>query len=516
MGGPPRGPPRPGPLGHAADRAGRRREAALRGPEGGEGAGPGPVPVTVLTGFLGSGKTTVLGHLLRSGAAGGKRLGVLVNDFGEVNIDADLIREQSVGELPMVELSNGCVCCTASGDVLDSLDGLLAAGPVDHIVLETSGVTSPEQLIDVLASPYVRRKVWLAGIVTVVDAGAFSPECYRSVAARHQLTLADVVVLNKVDLLGTEEEVDYLQTLVRELVGREVPVLEARQGRVPPAALLDLDGIEVPDGGGGRGRPGAERCADAGCGRCGGGGEAAGCSTAGRGGDPHMEVDGLQAVTFARAGLVSLAKFQTAMGTMLPASVLRIKGHVHFDVLPKQRYAIQMSGRQKFDLQEAGERDAAAASISLVIIGRGIRGLGLARTFEECLAAPGPGPAAGGPGVLPRAAAKSRASAFRAKVNADSRFQELAPDGEVVYFALEGIAYHEIPPAEMNYALLSAINADPRAPCFLTHTHLDGEPVLRFDARCDVGIDQLVQVVHAHAGNVLAQTFFANFCCDFR
>ena len=183
------------------------------------------IPATVVTGFLGAGKTSLIQHLLRT--AGGRRLALVVNEFGEVGIDGEILKGcgiSSCAETDIVELANGCICCTVADDFLPTIEALLGRPrPPDHIVIETSGLALPKPLVRAFNWPEVRTRVTVDGVVTVVDgpavaAGRFAADPAAVAAQRagdaalghddpleelfaDQLACADLVVLNKTDLM---------------------------------------------------------------------------------------------------------------------------------------------------------------------------------------------------------------------------------------------------------------------------------------------------------------------------
>lgn len=198
-------------------------------------AGPAgaSVPVLVLAGFLGAGKTTLLNHLLGNGI--GVRIGVIVNDFGDVGIDALLVAAQADG---VVDLGNGCVCCAVDGDEFDTVLARLTAraAPVDAVVIEASGLAEPRTLIRMIAGSPVPT-VRYGGLVEVVDAEAFSRTRAAHPELDSHLRLADLVVLGKTDL-AAPAAVEEVRAALARLCG-PVPVVEACRGRVDPALLFD-------------------------------------------------------------------------------------------------------------------------------------------------------------------------------------------------------------------------------------------------------------------------------------
>lgn len=191
------------------------------------------IPVVVIAGFLGSGKTTLLNHLLRAGR--GTRIGVVVNDFGSINVDAMAVAGQVDS---MVSLGNGCLCCVTDTEGLDTVLAQLSrpSAGIDVVVIEASGLAEPPAMIRMLLASENRR-IEYGGLVEVVDGAEFerTRECHPELA-RH-LRIADLVVLNKTDRLAPEER-DRLVATVRELSGGR-PVLPTTHGRVDPALLFD-------------------------------------------------------------------------------------------------------------------------------------------------------------------------------------------------------------------------------------------------------------------------------------
>ncbi|KRR06231.1 GTPase [Bradyrhizobium jicamae] len=199
-----------------------------------------PVPVLLITGFLGAGKTTVVNHLLAHAA--GRRIAAVVNDFGAVNIDAELIAGASDG---VVSLSNGCICCSLEGDLLRTLATLLRRDPrPEFIVIETSGVADPADIVRNLMDPLIWREAPLETVLCVVDATTTPEKLNGEALLRSQVRAADIVAFSKVDLVDAAGS-QQLREAIRALHPAAV-VVDAVHGEVPAALLFPVDVDRVP------------------------------------------------------------------------------------------------------------------------------------------------------------------------------------------------------------------------------------------------------------------------------
>jgi cobalamin biosynthesis protein CobW len=227
------------------------------------------VPCTVITGFLGSGKTTLIRHVLQN--AGDKRLAIIVNEFGDVGIDGEIFKSCGIENCPaenVVELANGCICCTVADDFVPALDQILSRAPkVDHILIETSGLALPKPLVQAFQWPAIKSRVTVDGVVAVVDGPALAEGRVASdmealavqrgadTSLDHddpveevfedQIACADLVILSKSDLLD-ETGAARARAVIDGNLSRIVKVVPTTKGRIDPAVLLGL-GLAVED-----------------------------------------------------------------------------------------------------------------------------------------------------------------------------------------------------------------------------------------------------------------------------
>lgn len=193
------------------------------------------MPVTIITGFLGSGKTTLLNQILKNKQD--LKVAVLVNEFGDINIDSQLL--VSIDE-DMLELSNGCICCTINDGLVDAVYRVLEREErIDYLVIETTGVADPLPIILTFLGTELRDLTHLDSILTLVDSEAFNHEHFLSEAALKQITYGDIVLLNKTDLV-TQEKLEELEAYIRE-VKAGAKILHTTYGQVPLPLILGVD-----------------------------------------------------------------------------------------------------------------------------------------------------------------------------------------------------------------------------------------------------------------------------------
>jgi cobalamin biosynthesis protein CobW len=228
------------------------------------------VPCTIVTGFLGAGKTTLVRHVIQN--AGGRRLAIIVNEFGDVGVDGEILKGCGDDDCPedrIVELSNGCICCTVADDFIPALSALLdREQPPEHIVIETSGLALPKPLVQAFNWPEISSRVTVDGVVAVIDgaavaAGRFAedPEALAQQRSEDssldhdnpleevyedQLLCADLIVLNKTDLMS-EDERSRVTAEIKTTIPRAVKVVETEGGRLGAAVLLGLGAAAESD-----------------------------------------------------------------------------------------------------------------------------------------------------------------------------------------------------------------------------------------------------------------------------
>ncbi len=327
------------------------------------------LPVTIITGFLGSGKTTLLNHILSNQQ--GLKTAVLVNEFGEIGIDNELIISSDDS---MVELNNGCICCTINEDLIQAVYKVLERPEkIDYLVVETTGLADPLPVALTFLGTELREMTRLDSIVTMVDCANFSLDLFNSQAALSQITYGDIIVLNKTDLVD-EGDVDSLEIRIRDMK-EGARILRTSKSQVPLPLILSVGLFESDKYFDTEEEHHDHDHHDHDHDHC----------------DHdhdhdhhhdhdhdhhdhsnHLEVDGFTSISFASDQPFSIRKFQYFLDNQLPESVFRAKGILWFDESPK-RHIFHLSGK-RFTLED--DEWKGSPKNQLVLIGQNLEYIG--------------------------------------------------------------------------------------------------------------------------------------------
>jgi G3E family GTPase len=350
------------------------------------------LPVTIITGFLGSGKTTLLNHILTNQQ--GLKTAVLVNEYGEIGIDNELVIST---EDNMVELSNGCICCTINNDLVDAVYKVLERGEkIDYLVVETTGLADPLPVAMTFLGSELRNLTRLDSIVTVVDAANYSLDLFNSQAALSQITYGDVILLNKTDLVD-EPTLQDLERKINE-VKEGSRIIRTKRSQVPLPLILSVGLFESDKY--------FETAADkhdhhdhhhhdhdhdhSTCGHDHHDHDHATCGHDHHDHDhhhhhhsDHLENDGFTSISFQSDKPFSIRKFQYFLDNQLPTNVFRGKGIMWFEESPK-RHIFHLCGK-RFTIDDDTWKNEKQKKNQLVLIGQNLDKETLLKQLENCL-----------------------------------------------------------------------------------------------------------------------------------
>lgn len=312
------------------------------------------MPVTIITGFLGSGKTTLLNQILQN--KDDLKVAVLVNEFGDINIDEQLLISV---ESDMVELDNGCICCTINDSLVDAVYRVLEReAKVDYLVIETTGIADPLPIILTFLSTELKFLTRVDAVITVVDAAAFDARNFDSEAALSQIRYGDMVILNKVDL-ATGAKITELKAFIED-IKPGFRILESEHGKVPLPLILDIGLTQADNYQAEISEFRRDKSAF----------------------NNHLDNDGFNFVSFKSDRPFKLRKFTYFLTEQLPNNVFRAKGILWFQESPT-RNIFQLSG-PRYDLQS--DNWTSQPKNELVFIGRNLDESLIKGQLDDCLA----------------------------------------------------------------------------------------------------------------------------------
>jgi G3E family GTPase len=333
------------------------------------------LPVTIITGFLGSGKTTLLNYILTNQQ--GIKTAVLVNEFGEIGIDNELIVTTDEN---MVELNNGCICCTINEDLVQAVYKILERPEkIDYLVVETTGLADPLPVALTFLGTELRDMTRLDSIVTLVDCANFSLDLFNSQAASSQITYGDIIVLNKTDLVD-KADVDRLEVRIREMK-EDARILRTTKSQVPLPLILSVglfdseqyfEQVEEHHDHEDHDHVHDENC------------NHDHHDHAHHHHSDHLENDGFTSISFASEQPFSIRKFQYFLDNQLSENVFRAKGILWFEESPK-RHIFHLSGK-RFTIED--DEWKGNPKNQLVLIGQNLDHEKIKEQIEKCLCLP--------------------------------------------------------------------------------------------------------------------------------
>ncbi len=312
------------------------------------------MPVTIITGFLGSGKTTLLNQILQN--KDNLKIAVLVNEFGDINIDEQLLISV---ETDMVELDNGCICCTINDSLVDAVYRVLEREEkVDYLVIETTGLADPLPIILTFLDAELKFLTRVDAVVTVVDAAAFDAKHFDSDAALSQIRYGDMVILNKIDL-ATGAKITELKAFIKD-IKPGFRILPSEYGKIPLPLILDIGLTQADNYQAEISEFRRDKSAF----------------------NNHLNNDGFNFVSFKSERPFQVKKFESFLTQQLSNNIFRAKGILWFQESPA-RHIFQLSG-PRYNLQD--DDWTTQPKNELVFIGRNLDESLIKQQLNDCLA----------------------------------------------------------------------------------------------------------------------------------
>ena len=312
------------------------------------------MPVTIITGFLGSGKTTLINQILQNKQ--NLKVAILVNEFGDINIDSQLLVDINDN---MLELSNGCICCTINDGLVDAVYQILERDEkIDYLIIETTGLADPLPIILTFLGTDLKDLTYLDSVLTLVDCENFTPDHFDSEAALKQIVYGDIILLNKTDLVS-QDRVDYLESYIKS-INNGARVLRTEYSKIPFYLILDVNlsklqpyliedknhQYELQQ------KP-----------------------------KNHLINDGFTSISFRSERRFSMLKFQHNFLDELPENIFRAKGILWFQE-SESKHIFQLSGK-RYEMQV--DEWLTTPTNQLVLIGRDLNPLMIQQSLTNCL-----------------------------------------------------------------------------------------------------------------------------------
>ncbi|MEM1172004.1 MAG: GTP-binding protein [Cyanobacteria bacterium P01_H01_bin.35] len=311
------------------------------------------MPVTIVTGFLGSGKTTLINQILHNKQ--NLKVAILVNEFGDINIDSQLLIDINDN---MLELSNGCICCTVNDGLVDAVYQILESDKkIDYLIIETTGLAEPLPIMLTFLGTDLKDLTYLDSVITLVDCENFTPDHFDSEAALKQIAYGDIILLNKTDLVS-QDRVDYLESYIKT-INNGARVLRSKYSKIPLYLILDVNlsklqpyFLEDNNQDELQKKP-----------------------------KNHLINDGFTSISFQSKRPFSVVKFQENFLEELPENIFRAKGILWFQE-SELKHIFQLSGK-RYDMQV--EEWSTTPTNQLVLIGRDLNPLMIQQGLTNCL-----------------------------------------------------------------------------------------------------------------------------------